>query len=88
MFSEPYLYIHRTKGQLPSAARIETTIKNINWLLIYWKCLSPVAAAVPETQNEIDSVPIWDHSVCFPDAVSDEYGFKRNKNGAVQWGEL
>jgi hypothetical protein len=76
----------RTKGQLPSVARIEATIKNINWLLIYWKCLPPVPTVVPDAQQEIDSVPIWDHSVCFPDAVSTEYGFKRAKaNGPVQW---
>jgi hypothetical protein len=76
----------RTKGQLPSVACMETTVKNINWLLIYWQCLSPVATVVPETQDEIDSVPIWDHSVCFPDAVVPEYGFKRvGKAGSVQW---
>jgi hypothetical protein len=76
----------RTKSQLPSAARIETTIKNINWLLIYWKCLSPIPTKLPETKREMDSVSIWDHSVCFPDAVAPEYGFKRAKSGGpVQW---
>jgi hypothetical protein len=76
----------RTKSQLPSVARVEATIKNINWLLIYWKCFSPVPADVPSTQLELDSVPIWDHSGCFPDAVTPEYGFKRKKaGGAVQW---
>jgi hypothetical protein len=75
-----------TKTKMPSAARVETTIKNINWLLIYWKCFSPVPTAVPETQIELDTLPIWDHSVCFPDAVAPEYGFKRTKaGGAVQW---
>jgi hypothetical protein len=76
----------RTKSQLPSVARIETTVKNINWLLIYWNCVSPIPSVVPLTQAEIDTVPIWDHTGCFPDAVVPEYGFKRVKQaGAVQW---
>jgi hypothetical protein len=76
----------RTKSQLPSVARIETTVKNINWLLIYWNCVSPIPSVVPDTQEERDTASIWDHTGCFPDAVAPEYGFKRvKKGGAVQW---
>jgi hypothetical protein len=76
----------RTKSQLPSVARIETTVKNINWLLLYWNCVPPISSVVPDTQVERDTVPIWDHTGCFPDAVAPEYGFKRvKKGGAVQW---
>lgn len=72
---------------MPSVARVETTVKNINWLLIYWKCIQPAVSAVPETVAEQERVDIWDHSVCFPDAVCEQFGFKRSKKGAgaVQW---
>jgi hypothetical protein len=34
----------------------------------------------------MEKIDIWDHSGCFPDAVSEEYGFKQKKRGgAVQW---
>lgn len=76
----------KTKRELPSVARIETTIKNINWLLIYWKCHSPKKAPPPQNTSEAQTADIWDHSVCFPEAVNEEYGFKRAKGvGAVQW---
>ena len=28
----------RTKDSLPSEARLETTVKNSNWVLQYWTC--------------------------------------------------
>jgi hypothetical protein len=80
-------YVCRTKRELPTVARVETTIKNINWLLIYWKCIQPAVTRVPDTPEERETLAIWDHSVCFPDAVSQEFGFKRatRGKGAVQW---
>lgn len=30
----------RIKDQLPSLARVEVTMRNINWLLVYWECRS------------------------------------------------
>jgi len=70
-----------TRAQLPSLERVRCTIKNVNFLLIYWKCISPRALPF------VEGGEMYDYSVCFPEAVSEEYGFKRKRSGkgAVTW---
>lgn len=66
----------KTKQQLPSHERMITTFKNINWLLQYWMCKDPAPC---EQQGK------WDHGACFPDPLSQEYGFLLQPNGKVAW---
>ena len=68
----------KTKKELPTAPRIETTFKNINWLLQYWMCRDPV----PITEGK------WDYGACFPDPVSEEYGFAASGEGKIVWLDL
>jgi hypothetical protein len=56
-----------TRDRVPTVERITTTVRNINWLLIYWKCNQPMLSS---------SSSSWDFTVCFPDPVCPEYGFK------------
>ena len=73
-----------TRTQLPSVARLQATIKNINWLLKYWDCVQP---ALKQDVQDVEEHGLWDYSACYPDAVAPEYGFKRSKKGkgAVTW---
>lgn len=66
----------RTKAQLPSFERVETTFKNISWLLQYWMCRPPGHAENKEGG--------WDHSACYPDPISPEFGFKAHR-GKIRW---
>jgi hypothetical protein len=67
----------KTKKELPSVERIETTFRNINWLLQYWMCKDPLP---------LEDGQGWDYSSCFPDPICDEYGFKVVPNtGKVAW---
>lgn len=69
----------RTKKQLPSFERVETTFRNINWLLQYWLCRPP-----QQLQDEGRSS--WDHSACYPDPISPEFGFKLVATAAAESG--
>ena len=69
----------RTRNDLPSAFRVEVTMRNINWLLRYWECVPPVRCAA---SDEEDNSGGWDYSGCYPDPICDEYGFKaRSRTG-------
>lgn len=60
----------KTKGDLPSQARINVTFRNINWMLHYWSCIPP---GVSQDKQQSGG---WDYSGCYPDPISEEYGFK------------
>lgn len=64
------------KAGLPSVARVASTAKNANWLLQYWRCEQPV-------WDELSGV--WVRDIACPDPVSDQYGFKVNQWGVVEW---
>lgn len=68
----------KTKSRLPTAARVDTTIRNINWLLQYWRCAQPVRDAASGD---------WLYATSCPDPVCSEYGYKQSSNRvcAVQW---
>jgi hypothetical protein len=67
----------KTRKDLPSYARINTTFRNINWLLHYWTCVPPRKKEEEEdAENEQGSVGLWDYSICYPDPVCPKYGFK------------
>lgn len=75
----------RTRCDLPSALRVEVTMRNINWLLQYWGCVPPVPSEDGQQQGP------WDYSRCYPNPICEEYGFKarssaapRKKKGAQQ----
>jgi hypothetical protein len=72
----------KTKKELPSPERIYTTFKNINWLLQYWMCKDPLPSSDQEEHGA------WDYSICFPDPLSQEYGFSLLSNGKVEWLDL
>lgn len=67
----------RTKNMLPSVPRVDTTTRNINWLLLYWRCQEP--------QRDPNNTSVWLYNTACPDPVCEEYGFARKKGGAVQW---
>jgi hypothetical protein len=77
----------RTKRDLPSSARVNATFRNINWLLQYWTCTPPIKRNESGTGQDnnapVDATPstlsAWDYSVCYPDPVCAEYGFKYRK---------
>lgn len=76
----------RTKKQLPSYERVETTFRNINWLLRYWMCEPPSPLSSQQQQQQ------WDYSTCYPDPISAEFGFvlsssssRGKKPGVVTW---
>lgn len=76
----------KTKSQIPDFARVSTTVRNSNWVLHYWDCVQPVPSPLPsEEVSETSSV--WDYSGCFPDPISQEFGFKASasRKNAVQW---
>jgi hypothetical protein len=79
----------RVKGQLPSASRVQNTIRNINWVFKYWECLQPVKAPVPTTMEERETGDVWLYDHVYPDPVCAEYGFKMatNRSNAVQWAD-
>ena len=60
----------KTKGELPSAQRVDVTFRNINWMLHYWKCVPPAPAAAAQGGSG------WDYSRCYPDPICAEFGFK------------
>jgi len=70
-----------TKKKLPSIQRVDATVRNANWVLIYWQCNEPVK--ILSDQGETS----WDYQNCFPDvSMSSEFGFRKSlKNGAIQW---
>jgi hypothetical protein len=65
----------KTKRDLPSPARVNTTFRNINWLLHYWTCKPPTkrvagdgeAAQAPAAAAAGN--PLWDYSQCYPNPV-------------------
>jgi hypothetical protein len=70
----------RNKKLLPSASRVDTTIRNINWILLYWQCVEPL-----EVDNQ------WDYMLACPDPICPEFGFAyrtttTNKR-VVVWGD-
>lgn len=86
----------KTKDQLPSVARADTTVRNANWVLRYWECRQPVPSPLPSLEaqeegeiceQEVECVEPWDHSQCYPDPLCPEFGFKVSKarKDAVQW---
>lgn len=78
----------KTRADLPSSARVNATFRNINWLLHYWTCTPPRNigndgdgdddAQKPKTSSS----SLWDYSVCYPDPVCAEYGFKYRKDAS------
>jgi hypothetical protein len=73
----------KTRRELPTTERVETTFRNINWLLCYWMCVPPSSTLTSSTSQ-------WDYNACYPDPISPEYGFAmaKKKNSAqlvVQW---
>lgn len=68
----------KTKGDLPSEARVNVTFRNINWLLHYWSCVAP---RPKEDDAEKGDNEIWDYSACYPDPITKEYGFKFRSRG-------
>lgn len=69
-----------TRSQLPTPERVATTVRNVNFLLIYWQCKPPVMRD-PQLGGDV-----WDYSTCFPE-TTEEFGFKRRNGGAgaVTW---
>jgi hypothetical protein len=74
----------KTKNDIPSPLRLQTTFKNINWLLQYWQCRDPV-----KREAEGDESSIWDYSSCYPDPIHEDYGFSTHKSckGRVVWSD-
>lgn len=68
----------RTKSMLPTVGRVDTTVRNINWLLQYWRCNE---IRRDETSGE------WQYAEACPNPVDDVYGFKMSnrRSCAVQW---
>lgn len=91
----------KVKQQLPSEQRVWVTIGNCNWLMKYWECVQPrevpppAAAGASQTgEGEAAAKPgegaeaaVWDYSVCFPDPLCEQYGFRKSgdRKDAVQW---
>jgi hypothetical protein len=88
----------RTKESLPSCKRVDCTFKNVNWVMRYWVCEQPVAAAsTPAGEgsgpSNVAGQARWDYSVCYPDPLGGAYGFVRvagkGKNGkqtaVIKW---
>jgi hypothetical protein len=88
----------RTKESLPSCKRVDCTFKNVNWVMRYWVCVQPVAAAsTPAGEgsgpSNVAGQARWDYSVCYPDPLGGAYGFVRvagkGKNGkqtaVIKW---
>lgn len=73
----------KTRGQLPLPKRIDTTFRNINWLLQYWLCKDPVP--FPHEEAGTQKNKEWDYSKCFPNPISQEFGFVLKSNGKVAW---
>jgi hypothetical protein len=76
----------KTRRELPTTERVETTFRNINWLLCYWMCTPPAAATLTSSSSSSQ----WDYNACYPDPISPEYGFAmvKKKNSTqlvVQW---
>lgn len=74
----------KTKKDLPSYERMDTTFRNINWLLQYWMCRPPLPAEQDDEQLQ------WDYDACYPDPISPEFGFamakkKKGVLATVQW---
>jgi hypothetical protein len=71
----------KTKRELPSFERVDTTFRNINWLLQYWMCIPPIQRQHGNTDNAS-----WDYEGCFSDPISAEFGFASVPGkGTVQW---
>ena len=64
----------KTKKELPSYERVETTFRNINWLLQYWLCRPPQPKPAAE-DGEGAAAVVWDYSSCYPNPISTEFGF-------------
>jgi hypothetical protein len=79
----------RIKQQLPSAERVDTTMRNINWVLKYWECIQPIKADAPRTDEERRNGAVWLYDKVYPDPVSTEYGFRKaaNRLNAVTWND-
>ena len=76
----------RTKEQLPSPERVDTTFRNINWLLQYWMCKDPLLLLTDgEETSSTAEMQRWNHAACFPDPISEEFGFTTKSNGKVAW---
>ena len=67
----------RTRNDLPSAFRVEVTMRNINWLLQYWDCTPPLRMCESERDGGVGQP--WDYTRCYPNPVCDQYGFKARK---------
>lgn len=80
----------RIKKQLPSAARVVVTIRNINWVLKYWECIQPLKAPVPSCVAEQETADVWLYDYVYPDPVCEEYGFKmaEKRVNAVQYVDI
>lgn len=65
----------KTKDGLPSAARVASTFRNINWILHYWSCRAPVLKSCAVHDAE-DASSAWDYGVCYPDPICKRFGFK------------
>ena len=74
----------RTKESLPSCNRVDSTFQNINWILKYWECKTPLRSVQPGTANDSDARDDgytvkhgWDYSGCYPDPFDGNHGFRR-----------
>ena len=58
--------------------RLDTTVRNINWLLIYWRCMLP---------SRDSKTGDWVYADAYPDPICNEYGFAREGGGTgvVKW---
>jgi hypothetical protein len=74
----------KNKELVPTESRLETTVRNTNWLLMYWRCDEPV--------HSDTSASGWDYDGACPDPICPEYGFRYSNHAdaskrVVQWGD-
>ena len=85
----------KTRKELPSLERVQTTFRNINWLLQYWMCRPP-SFLQDQPCNDKDKQQLlhkrqtqWDYGVCYPDPISPEFGFAMvqtsEKSSVIKW---
>lgn len=65
-----------TRAALNCEGRLRCTVRNIQWINVYWSCRSP---------KEVGDGS-WDRSHVWPDPVAGDYGFVTSgTSGKVTW---
>ena len=73
----------RTKKLLPSYERVAVSVRNVNWVLYYWRALEPPLRDIPVDADPSNTAPAdtWRFDLSFPDPMQpDVFGFSRSKN--------